>query len=965
MILKLIVFLIFSVSIYSEELIYKFNPPKFDKQTVKFNKNSESINIDNYLYFLESVNKLNNFDDVLKNESLKIIRFPSDKNPNFGYSKSIFFAYIRLNIVDNIYMVIDYPPLDNLQLTCYSSDGSEKIQFSGDNTPINKWPIVFRKPTFILNQADKECTLKFSGGSSLQLPITLYNYESFNNLKLEDSIVQSVYFGALFCIFVYNLLITIFTKLRLYFVYCLFLAGYGLFQINMLGIGYQYLWNQFPQFWIDKSVAFFLNVVIISAYIFMFGLLDLEEKNPRMFKIGKILVLLSIVPILLFLILEYSLLIKLIYVLLVIVIFFLLTNSIILSLRGDRIAQIYTIAWVVFLLGSLLFLMKTLGIVNRNIITNYSTQVGSVLEFILLSIAMGYRINLMQNIISLNLEEQVVKRTNELIKEKEISVKALVSLDRQNSMIQAVIGSKNSLELFSNINIVLSKNYSINTYIIYIEDDDKNYLKVFDIIVNDKHENEIIEKLKINRIPIFDPKSAHGSCFRNSKSLYTYKIKTSYLCDEEVFNIEYLDIKGIYIIPMIYNGQCFGVITFTDNKYFKSNIYDLSKSQRNEIQNFVKLISPSIYQFIQKTIIQKALFELQQTQSQLIEAERMASLGHLVGGVAHEINNPIGVIRSNSELISNNLNSMLKEVPYFLESLSEAEKEIFYEMINYSLKNKEFLTTKEERERKKEIKKELEEIISDTPEKIDYITEQILLLKLKSPYKNYIDKLGTPKFIESLTIAQIFVNQSNSIGNIEIAIEKATRVVFALRNYLNTEMYYQKKEIDLVSEVEKALHLYDNYIMGKINIYKDLPKELNFTCTPETLSQVWKNLIFNAVQAMYLTEKKLEIRFEKLDSLPEKIIAMKSSVLLEEEANQDLSQSWIVFSITDSGEGISTTNQDKIFTPFFTTKALGEGIGLGLYVSRKIVHDHRGRIYFESKEGRTEFLVALPSSLEN
>jgi signal transduction histidine kinase len=113
---------------------------------------------------------------------------------------------------------------------------------------------------------------------------------------------------------------------------------------------------------------------------------------------------------------------------------------------------------------------------------------------------------------------------------------------------------------------------------------------------------------------------------------------------------------------------------------------------------------------------------------------------------------------------------------------------------------------------------------------------------------------------------------------------------------------------------------------------------------------------------MYLTEKKLEIRFEKLDSLPEKIIAMKSSLLLEEEANQDLSQSWIVFSITDSGEGISTTNQDKIFTPFFTTKALGEGIGLGLYVSRKIVHDHRGRIYFESREGRTEFLVALPSS---
>jgi two-component system, NtrC family, sensor kinase len=362
----------------------------------------------------------------------------------------------------------------------------------------------------------------------------------------------------------------------------------------------------------------------------------------------------------------------------------------------------------------------------------------------------------------------------------------------------------------------------------------------------------------------------------------------------------------------------------------------------------------------EKEIAEKALHDLQTTQSQLIESERMASLGQLVGGVAHEINNPISVIRSNSELITSNLNSMLNEVPFFLESLSDSKKEIFYEMINSSIKNKEFLTTKEERARKKEIKKELEEHISDTPEKLEYITEQILLLKLKSPYLYYIEKLGASKFIESLTIAQIFVNQSNSIVNIEIAGEKATRVVFALRNYLNTEMFYEKRVVDLVKEIEKSIHLYDNYIMGKINIYKDLPKELFFTCTPENLSQVWKNLIFNSIQAMYLTEKKLEIRLEQLSSLPERIKSMRSSLILDEETNHNSHISWIVFSIIDSGECISIKNQDKIFSPFYTTKPLGEGIGLGLYVSRKIVHDHGGRIFFESKESRTEFLVALP-----
>jgi signal transduction histidine kinase len=87
---------------------------------------------------------------------------------------------------------------------------------------------------------------------------------------------------------------------------------------------------------------------------------------------------------------------------------------------------------------------------------------------------------------------------------------------------------------------------------------------------------------------------------------------------------------------------------------------------------------------------------------------------------------------------------------------------------------------------------------------------------------------------------------------------------------------------------------------------------------------------------------------------------MKSSTHIGEETLD--SESWVIISIVDSGSGIPENLQDKLFTPFFTTKALGEGIGLGLYVSRKIVHEHRGRIYFESREGRTEFVIVLPFS---
>ena len=362
----------------------------------------------------------------------------------------------------------------------------------------------------------------------------------------------------------------------------------------------------------------------------------------------------------------------------------------------------------------------------------------------------------------------------------------------------------------------------------------------------------------------------------------------------------------------------------------------------------------------QKQLAEKALRDLQNAQAQLIESERMASLGQLVGGVAHEINNPIGVIRSNTELISAYSDSILKNIPAFLDSLTLNEKEIFYFMVNQSLKNKEFISTKEARTRKKEIKNELEKYFNPNIENLDYLTEQILILRLKPPYTEFLDQLDHAKFKEAVSMAQIFINQTNSIGNIEVATEKATRIVFALRSYLNTEFYSEKKETELVREIEKAIYLYNNLIIGKINLIKIFPNELNYFCNADNLSQVFKHIIFNALQAMYLTEKKLEIRLEILQTLPERVKSMRSSLVLDEQSIHNTNKSWIVLSIVDSGEGISPINQDKIFTPFFTTKALGEGIGLGLYVSRKIVHDHGGRIFYESREGRTEFLVALP-----
>jgi signal transduction histidine kinase len=111
---------------------------------------------------------------------------------------------------------------------------------------------------------------------------------------------------------------------------------------------------------------------------------------------------------------------------------------------------------------------------------------------------------------------------------------------------------------------------------------------------------------------------------------------------------------------------------------------------------------------------------------------------------------------------------------------------------------------------------------------------------------------------------------------------------------------------------------------------------------------------------MYNTDKNLQVKISVIDRVPDEFYKMKSTFIINDKIS-DYTDNYILVSFIDSGIGIPERNQNKIFTPFFTTKPIGEGIGLGLYVSKKIVHEHRGEIFFKGSPGETEFHVILPT----
>ncbi|MEQ9008882.1 MAG: HAMP domain-containing sensor histidine kinase, partial [Ekhidna sp.] len=169
---------------------------------------------------------------------------------------------------------------------------------------------------------------------------------------------------------------------------------------------------------------------------------------------------------------------------------------------------------------------------------------------------------------------------------------------------------------------------------------------------------------------------------------------------------------------------------------------------------------------------------------------------------------------------------------------------------------------------------------------------------------------------------------------INTSTDRASKVVFALKTYSRYNQSGEKISVNLTEGIETVLTLYYNQLKQGVEVIRNYAEIPPVSCYADELSQVWTNLIHNALQAM------------------------DNRGTLTIDVTQENQQAKI--SITDSGCGIPEDIKQKIFQPFFTTKPTGEGSGLGLDIVKKIIDKHSGHMTVESQPGRTTFNVFLP-----
>jgi len=268
----------------------------------------------------------------------------------------------------------------------------------------------------------------------------------------------------------------------------------------------------------------------------------------------------------------------------------------------------------------------------------------------------------------------------------------------------------------------------------------------------------------------------------------------------------------------------------------------------------------------------KAIFQ------RVVEQEKMASLGQLSAGLAHEINNPVGFIRSNLTTLKEYAADIRKLLTKYREALASVGE-----------------------------------------------SEEGRLGQLAGEIRDLESEVGADFLVEDL---ERVVEESSE------GAERLRRIVVDLRTFAHADRA-EKELVDVNEVIDKTLNIVWNEIKYKAEVKKDYGTLPRVEAYSNQLGQVFMNLLVNAAQA----------------------IEKKGKITIRTRARNNE----VEIAISDTGSGISSQYLAHIFTPFFTTKPVGEGSGLGLSVVWGILERHKGRIDVKSKPGQgTTFTVYLP-----
>ncbi|WP_051261322.1 trifunctional serine/threonine-protein kinase/ATP-binding protein/sensor histidine kinase [Desulfovibrio inopinatus] len=401
--------------------------------------------------------------------------------------------------------------------------------------------------------------------------------------------------------------------------------------------------------------------------------------------------------------------------------------------------------------------------------------------------------------------------------------------------------------------------------------------------------------------------------------------------------------KSLLAMPILNYGQLIGIL------YLENDLIEgVFTPERLELLNVlasqvaISIENALFYNMMEKKVdertaeLQGALADLKRSQQQIIESAKMAALGQLIAGIGHEVNTPLGAIKSSVGNIETSLRDTLVQLPRLFQLLDHDQQEEFMGLLTQAFSSQVVLTTREERQIRKKLEEQLRALDMTNTRKLANIFIKLNILDDPSPFASLLHNEHSDLIFEA---AYRLCDLNSNASNIALAVEKASKVIFALKNFARFDQSDTMVKSALKDGLETILTIYHNQIKRNITLVTEYSEAEDIYCYPDELNQVWTNLIHNALQAMEY-----------------------NGTLTIQLAQENGYQKVV---IKDNGPGIPEEIRDKIFTPFFTTKKSGEGSGLGLDIVKKIIDKHKGKIEVSSLPGEgASFSVFIPTTTQ-
>ncbi|MDK8463352.1 7TM diverse intracellular signaling domain-containing protein [Marinobacter sp. SS13-12] len=399
-----------------------------DPRPVILDEDSERLNISRHLSYYEDASGAYGIEDILADWPLIASVEKPDDAYNFGFTDSTYWFHTRIenrgNPSDRWVIEGLYPIIDRMDVFFLREDGRIERHLAGDSVPFATRGRTHHNINFSFDLGAGESTdvfFRVRTSGAVQMQLMLWENEAFSEADHQERFVLGIYYGLLFCMAAFNLLIFISIRDKNYLWYVSYIAFYGLLQFTLNGLAFEHLWPE-STWWNNRAVSFLIAMGMFSILGFSKSFLALKENAPRLERIFVgFMVFFPLMALASLFWPAYGPVIRVTTFMASVSVLFILAGGGICLYRNFKPARYFMIAWSALLAGMILYTLKTFGLAPANFITDYGIQIGSAFEVILLSLALADRMRLLmlenqqiQEEMTHRLEQRVSERTSEL-----------------------------------------------------------------------------------------------------------------------------------------------------------------------------------------------------------------------------------------------------------------------------------------------------------------------------------------------------------------------------------------------------------------------------------------------------------------------------------------------------------------------------------------------------------------------